>query len=81
MIKQILALFAMFTLIRLGLELLTGPTVSFDLLVGRLYWLPLLPLQQLPDMVFSITNLFPVFPLLFFISLFVGGLLALAELD
>ena len=81
MIKQIIAVIAMFILIRLGLEFLAGPNPRLDLLAGRMYWLPVPPLQGLPDIFSPITRVFPVFPLIPLIFLVVVGLLALAELD
>ena len=81
MFKPILALGALVITIRLGLELLAGPHVLVDLMGGKFYWLPALPFRELPDLVTSITRVFPVFPLISFILMFAAGLLALAELD
>ena len=81
MIKHIVTLFGVYILIRLGVGLLDGPIIPVDNLVGRIYWPPLMSLQFLPDMVFSITRVLPVFPILIFVSIFFAGLLALAEID
>lgn len=81
MLKHFLALVVMYTMTMVGLELLAGSTVLSDLLVGRMYWLPVMPLHGLPDIISPISHVLPVMPLLSLIYLVAAGLISLTELD
>jgi hypothetical protein len=71
----------MSAIIMVGLKLIVGPTVSVDILLVRMYWLPITPLNELPKIFAPIVKWFPVFPLLPCILLLAAGLLSLVEMD
>jgi hypothetical protein len=78
MIKHMLTGLAIFTMSLLSLELLSGPASPVDVLVRWMYWLPITPLNQLPDLVSPIMGVFPVLFLIPFIFMLLAGLLAMA---
>jgi hypothetical protein len=81
MLRHLVALLVMFAAIMFGLELLAGPSIPVDVLLGRMYWLPITFPNALPDLSNPIISLLPVFPLLPFMFLLTAGLLSLFEMD
>jgi hypothetical protein len=81
MLRHLVPLLVMFAAIMFGLELLAGPSIPVDVLLGRMYWLPITFPNALPDLSNPIISLLPVFPLLPFMFLLTAGLLSLFEMD
>jgi hypothetical protein len=81
MLRPLVAVLVTFAAITFGLELLAGPSVPVDMLLGRMYWLPITFSNELPDISTPIIRLFPVLPLLPFMFLLTAGLLSLFEMD
>lgn len=68
----------LFTIIRAGQEIVADP---FDVLFGRMYWVPPFPSHELLNIFTPVLNIFPVFPLITILFLLGIGLLCLAELE
>ena len=81
MLRPLIVVLVMSAIIMVGLKLIVGPTVSVDILLVRMYWLPTTPLNELPKIFAPIVKWFPVLPLLPCILLLAAGLLSLVEMD
>jgi hypothetical protein len=81
MIRDILSGVVIFAMSLLGLELLSGSGSPLDTLVRWIYWIPITPLHQLPDLVAPVVGLLPVIFLFPFLFMLLVGLLGLAEMN
>jgi hypothetical protein len=81
MFKPLIATLLTIAIIKVGLDVIAGSTFSVDLWLGRMSWLPITSLTELPDVCAPIVKLFPVLPFLSLMLLLAVGILALLEMD
>jgi hypothetical protein len=81
MIRDFIAAVAISTIILVSLKLIVGLTVPVDLLIGRMYLMPMIPFNALTDIFSLIVERFPVILLIYVTSLSAAVIHSLMKLD
>jgi uncharacterized membrane protein len=81
MIRDFIAAVAISTIILVSLKLIVGLTVPVDLLIGRMYLMPMIIFNALTDIFSLIVERFPVILLIYVTSLSAAAIHSLMKLD
>jgi uncharacterized membrane protein len=81
MIRDFIAAVAISTIILVSLKLIVGLTVPVDLLIGRMYLMPMIIFNALTDIFSLIVERFPVILLIYVTSLSAAVIHSLMKLD